>query len=428
MKSTIGFVLFLGTLFVIHSAVHSQSGWFTLNSGTNQQINDIQFLDANTGYYIYRYHIPPPYTSYVRKSIDGGISWITTMTISEPLNRIYFIDVNTGIVVGALGIIRKTTNGGTTWITQTSPAGSNALVGVKFINENTGFIAGGYRTILFTTDGGTTWINRPFGPTDVLWRDIYFFNGNTGVVVGSSPTGQSIIRTTDAGFSWYPASGTVAGEFYRTSFADNFTGFCAGISNGNIVKSTDRGNNWFTSNNATNYACYGISVIDINNITAVGGGGTFGGNGKIVRTTNGGLNWILQPISTTKRLWGVSFINSNTGWACGDTGTLLKTTTGGFTAIEPISNEIPNEFKLYQNYPNPFNPISKIKYQITKLSFTKLVVYDILGSEVTALVNEQLKPGTYEIEFDGTNYPSGVYFYKLFAAGYTETKRMVLMK
>jgi hypothetical protein len=57
-----------------------------------------------------------------------------------------------------------------------------------------------------------------------------------------------------------------------------------------------------------------------------------------------------------------------------------------------------------------------------------LKIYDILGREVTTLINEQLKPGAYEVEFDGTNYPSGVYFYKLTAGEFTETKRMVLIK
>ena len=96
--------------------------------------------------------------------------------------------------------------------------------------------------------------------------------------------------------------------------------------------------------------------------------------------------------------------------------------------IRPISNELPSSFKLYQNYPNPFNPKTKIKMEIAKLGNVKLVVYDILGQEVAQLVNEKLKPGTYEVTFDGSNYSSGVYFYQLTADGYSETKSMVLLK
>ncbi len=92
------------------------------------------------------------------------------------------------------------------------------------------------------------------------------------------------------------------------------------------------------------------------------------------------------------------------------------------------NTEIPSSYNLSQNYPNPFNPSSKIKFQIAKLSNTKLVVSDILGKEVVTLVNEQLKPGTYEVDFDGTNLPSGIYFYKLITVNFADSKKMILVK
>jgi hypothetical protein len=96
--------------------------------------------------------------------------------------------------------------------------------------------------------------------------------------------------------------------------------------------------------------------------------------------------------------------------------------------IQPISNEIPGEYNLYQNYPNPFNPNSKIKFQISKLRDVKLSVFDILGREIVTLVNEALKPGTYEAEFSGENYPSGIYFYRLQTEAFNETLKMSLIK
>jgi hypothetical protein len=89
---------------------------------------------------------------------------------------------------------------------------------------------------------------------------------------------------------------------------------------------------------------------------------------------------------------------------------------------------VPKEFKLEQNYPNPFNPTTNIKFQISKSGFVKMVVYDILGREIATLVNESLSPGTYEVEWDATIYPSGVYYYKLAATNYTETRKMVLIE
>ncbi len=114
---------------------------------------------------------------------------------------------------------------------------------------------------------------------------------------------------------------------------------------------------------------------------------------------------------------------------------------GFVIGVEPISSEVPQQFKLYQNYPNPFNPSTKIKFDVppskgARGMITQLVVYDILGKEVQTLINEGLKPGTYEVEWNGSDYPSGVYFYKLTIGdpsassghSFSETKKMVLIK
>ncbi len=96
--------------------------------------------------------------------------------------------------------------------------------------------------------------------------------------------------------------------------------------------------------------------------------------------------------------------------------------------IQTISTEVPKGYTLSQNYPNPFNPNSKIKFQIAKSGDAKLFVFDELGREVATLVNEQLNPGTYEVDFDGSKYASGIYFYALKTDSYSETKRMILLK
>jgi len=120
--------------------------------------------------------------------------------------------------------------------------------------------------------------------------------------------------------------------------------------------------------------------------------------------------------------------------------------------IKPISTEVPDKFTLYQNYPNPFNPVTKIKFAVPlsplyergdKGGFVTLKVYDVLGREVSTLVNEQLSPGTYKVEWDARAYPSGVYFYKLVAShpstssrladgqagqSFIQTRKMILIK
>lgn len=97
-------------------------------------------------------------------------------------------------------------------------------------------------------------------------------------------------------------------------------------------------------------------------------------------------------------------------------------------AINQTLSEVPESFKLYQNYPNPFNPVTQINFEIPKFSFVNITVYDVLGVEIDILVNEKLSSGTYTAEWNASNYPSGVYFYKLKAGEFTETKKMVVIK
>lgn len=108
-----------------------------------------------------------------------------------------------------------------------------------------------------------------------------------------------------------------------------------------------------------------------------------------------------------------------------------------FTNVKEVnSNQIANTFYLYQNYPNPFNPSTKIKYIISsgrtnyysERQNVTLTVYDILGREITTLVNEEKAPGAYEVKFDAEQFSSGIYFYKLTSGSFTQTKKFVLMK
>ena len=159
---------------------------------------------------------------------------------------------------------------------------------------------------------------------------------------------------------------------------------------------------------------------------------------------------------------GIGLIGTTTEYApnqCYETVTLLGCVINGvvygdtstLVGINPISSEVPDKFMLYQNYPNPFNPTTKIKFDIPNINppftghplgqggqrgLTSLKVYDILGREVATLVNDNLTSGTYEVEWDASNYASGVYFYKIeirdaetsSALYFSETKKLILLK
>lgn len=96
--------------------------------------------------------------------------------------------------------------------------------------------------------------------------------------------------------------------------------------------------------------------------------------------------------------------------------------------VNRISSEVPLQFSLKQNYPNPFNPVTKIKFDVAKMTRTKISVYDVTGRELKVLVNDLLQPGTYETTWDASGLSSGVYFYRLTADDFKETKKMALIK
>lgn len=98
------------------------------------------------------------------------------------------------------------------------------------------------------------------------------------------------------------------------------------------------------------------------------------------------------------------------------------------TSIEPVSNNIPATVNLHQNYPNPFNPATKIRFDIQHMGFTTLKIHDILGWEVATLVDQNLNPGSYEINWNAGNTANGIYFYSLTIGNTRITKTMTLLK
>jgi len=135
------------------------------------------------------------------------------------------------------------------------------------------------------------------------------------------------------------------------------------------------------------------------------------------------------------------FTDNDCGWLIGrnlsQTGYtyhICRTSNGGIVSVENNNFiQATDAFRLKQNYPNPFNPITKIKFEIPSQAqnenlLVTLKVYDVLGNEIATLVNEEKPSGTYEVDFDGSKLPSGIYFYRLKAGLSAETKKMILLK
>jgi hypothetical protein len=132
------------------------------------------------------------------------------------------------------------------------------------------------------------------------------------------------------------------------------------------------------------------------------------------------------------------FTNEKNGWllanlpGTGHWSRIFRTTNGGYGGIVSVESEnsevVPKKFSLEQNFPNPFNPTTNISYSVSEFGLVNIKVYDILGKEVATLVNEEKPAGRYVIEFDASDLSSGMYIYTLRANGYSNSKKMLLMK
>jgi photosystem II stability/assembly factor-like uncharacterized protein len=396
----------------------------------------------------------------------------------------FFINENTGWFCGQFGKLSKTTNGGTNWF-NISVSNTYSYRTVYFLNDQTGwtglgtYISGIYRGIILkTTNGGLSFSGDTLINEYNVPEDITFMNAQTGWFAASG-----IYRTTNSGNTWtrYLVNGFENMGFGAVSFPSSTVGFCSGsffnqymnIIIQIIAKSTNGGINWHaikidTTQGGTNLGYREMQFLNVNTgyqnashpLKTTNGGSTwfsileygpyssmyfrdvnkgwFGKWDYSVYTSDGGETWTSQPLPISALFHGIYFVNDVTGWGVGiNIGVtfprVFKTTSGGFIGINQISTEIPKEYSLSQNYPNPFNPMTKLKFQMPNSGLAILKVYDLLGKEVQELVNQQLSPGTYEVDFDGSNLTSGVYYYRLdvsalFGGSFTETRKMVLIK
>jgi hypothetical protein len=180
--------------------------------------------------------------------------------------------------------------------------------------------------------------------------------------------------------------------------------------------------NYSICSDTNTYQIFNTNIPSKRFQTPYGGGGTSTIYAKDIGIVS--YNWAYSSHSCNNRLKGC-VING-----------VLRGDTSMIVGVQNIGSKVPEEFALYQNYPNPFNPVTKIRFSLPRPSkegetLVRLVVYDILGEEIATLFSsplERVGGATYEVEWDGTNYPSGVYYYKLESGDFSQTKKLVLVK
>ncbi len=399
---------------IMNSNIYSQSGWFYQASNTSAMISCIYLVDQNTGYF----------TSYnnFNSTSNGGENWdmIYNFTVSASTSKLYFLNATTGYRLSA-NVLSKTTNGGFNWTDITIP--NYNFNKLYFINSNTGFLSG-VTKFAKTINGGLSWITHDPTYLNGGIGDMYFYNAYTGYAIQSYPTGNNgIAKTTTGGEDWtFKYVDTIA--LYNVS--KPFGRYIYACGKNRIFRSTNYGENWSVIHQ-TNYFPRKIEMVDSLTGYYIGAISEISISGIIYKTTNGGLNWELQFTSNLTSFTDISFANTINGNVVGSNGYILRTNSGG--VVTSISNnENILRYKIEQNYPNPFNPTTNIIFAIPKSSNVKVTIFDIAGKELETLVNEQLQAGTYQTDWNASKYSSGVYFYRITAGSFSETKRMTLIK
>ena len=346
-------------------------------------------------------------------------------TTDKLLRHVFFVDSTTGWCAGRDGIIIHTSDGGNTWIEQNSNV-QTFIVSLFFLDKNLGWaltirdtLPFG-TTVLETTNGGEEWIPTDYPEDNIFMNTIFYFDSLNGWI-GFIDLAGVIWRTTDFGLNW-SSMGVSPDQVFDMFVFDSLNAITLsgdpegffGIGN---IKTTDAGENW----SFEELPIFGLSfAIDFRIPTEGWSASGF----KFLFTSDRGDTWIEKPTPDSAVIFDLTFADSSTGYAVGENGAILKYRN----EIEIPTDSIPSDYILYQNYPNPFNSLTRINYSIKENGIVSLKVYDVLGSEVALLVNEEKPAGNNEVDFNGKGLASGVYFYRLSADGFVQTKKMVLLR
>jgi ligand-binding sensor domain-containing protein len=321
------------------------------------------------------------------------------------------------------GGIYHSKDNGRSWVPMNSglPAGAGSYVNL-LANEDTILFAAGdgelYRAAAI--DSPWTWLMAADSPLWLTGNFLSIAANESELYVGESYGG--VYRSTDGGNTWsHASSGLSSGDITSLLFAGD--DLYAGTANAGVCYSSDHGASW------TPTASVGLTNLAVNSFAMSGTKLFCGTNGGIFVSTSKGASW--TDVSSGFPKVGVTSLAVN--------GSDLVAGTYGYGAWKrPVDEMIasvgsnghgfPLRFELSQNYPNPFNPSTTISYDLPQRAHVTLKIFDILGREVAVLVDEEKQAGSYSVRWNALHVASDVYFYRLEAGSFVQTKKLVLMK
>ena len=426
-------IILFSLMIVLTTSIKAQSFWEKIESPTSEDLTSVTFVDSLHGWIGSR-------SGSIYHTTDGGNIWETQFeNDSLYLINFCFLNEDIGFAVAVSNMyepygsyILRTTNGGLNWNSEYLRIGELFANKIYFLDSSNGFLLGYPDLFLRTSDGGFNW--RPVSLDSSVFahyppRSIRFFDENYGFACGGVIDIAGVIwRSTDQGYSWVTVTDTSSAPsepLYTIHFVDSLNVFMLGGDpeyGASIMRSSDAGNFW-------DYDTLGVLYfpIDVGFRTQSEGWAPLGPKQLFLYTSDSGQNWSLLPTPDSTSISNIIFPDSTHGFAVGSDGAVIKYTYQKPNEIMTNNDGI-ESFNLAQNYPNPFNPVTSLSYKISSAAIVSLKVYNILGKEVTSLVNEYKPAGSYTAEFDGTNLPSGVYLCRMKAGEYSAVRKMLLIK
>ncbi len=476
-----------GTTGGVLKTTNGGTNWVMISG--SKPASKIVFTNTNTAYTISKrwedYNNID--TAIVYKTTDMGQNWSTSFRKQfHTFKNIVFINQNTGFLqadssYSAISSYYKTTDAGNTWFLLSS--GHTGHLSSTFPSESMGWAVG--NQIFRSENGGINWTLNPVTPTSQLgclyfidsyngWsgglngalyqsafqdttkgdffplnignKFVYQFNGSYYWTGGgsSNTSGKRVLSITDTttyyGKKYYQCSGipAIASGWVRVDtvtkslYAYNPANNCPYYYYETLVDSlgmTGSGG----ENSCHGYYCYGVSPVSFFNVIS-----SQIHFSRFVMNQNNILT--SQTHRYYHRMFGFKDYSSSFDYGtsggsesytlrgCIINGIAYGDTAGILVDINNANTIIPDSYSLGQNYPNPFNPRTVVSFQLPVVSDVTLKIYDVQGREVKTLVNERMQAGRYEVRFDGSGMNSGVYFYRMVTEGFSETKRMILLK
>jgi photosystem II stability/assembly factor-like uncharacterized protein len=390
------------------------------------------------------------------RTTDGGTTWSTSVVGGASGlvgSTISAVDANTAYVAMldpsgvSSGGIFKTTDGGTSWTKQTTafPSPGGVPNSIHFFDAPTGVCEGdpngGYWEIYTTTDGGSHWNRVPYAniPSPVAGDVSTGVNfASVGSCVWFGTEFNSVYRSTDKGMTWSVARNVMGSGNYGpyVAFRDSLNGLgCLPFTNGagnRISRTTDGGITWqplaASSVPATPSAYFPACVPGTHTYVITSNRNSSAQQHTVpgsAYSTDDGLTWTqIDNLPHSQ----AAFVSPHVGWSGGTNDLIYKWDNNLLVSSVTQAKGVVESFRLEQNYPNPFNPTTKIQFTLVDRQLTIVNVFDMLGREVAALVNEVKEPGTYTVQFDASGLASGVYLYRLTAGSFVQTRKMIVVR